>query len=111
MSSFTGKLQYVYLDNGLAKITQPVIFYLCDHKKGLHVALPVGALTNFASIPKFLRWIFPIDHEDYKIAAAFHDWLVQEFPDSDRMPWIYGDNGARLYIPNWQEDCSERIAV
>jgi len=40
--------------------------------------LEAGSLTNFASIPYLLRWIFAYSHPHYSLAAAWHDKAVGE---------------------------------
>ena len=102
MSTFTGKLHYKYRDDGLAEITQPVSFYLGHDLCEFHVQLEIGSLTNFASIPKWMQWLFPADHEDYIMAAAFHDALVGEFGEPI---WVMF-NGRKSYKPDWQESAN-----
>ena len=81
------------------KVSNKVRFYLSDDRTGEYIELSRGALTNFATIPKVFKFIFPHDHNDYKMAAAFHDLLVNEF-------------GQQIYVmefelikhtPTWQE--------
>lgn len=99
MGSFTGNLQYTYLDDGKAVITETVKFYLYS-KNGNYLELPLGYVVNFATIPKILQWLFPVDHEDYKMAAAFHDGMVGEWMEPI---WVKTPEGRRLHILTWQE--------
>jgi hypothetical protein len=99
MSTFTGKLDYTPLDNGMYRINKPVRFYLSDTLSGNYVEIYEGIVVNFASIPKALQFLFPHDHEDYKVAAAFHDPMVNEHGQQ-----IYlCRNEIRLREPTWDE--------
>jgi uncharacterized protein DUF1353 len=39
--------------------------------------IPAGYVTDFATVPKFMRWLFD-EHGPYTRAAIVHDWLITE---------------------------------
>lgn len=102
MSEFTADLQYVLESLNRAKITNFVDFYWRDDRTGEYIRLRPGMLTNFATIHKFFRFIFPHDHEDYKMPSAFHDGLVNEW---GFQIWIMEDDISKR-IPTWQESAN-----
>jgi hypothetical protein len=87
-------------------------FYLTEEYKyifddGKYVVVPEGYETNFASIPWYFRWLInPIDPE-IVVAALVHDWLVQEWGDTDKnIPSsIFTDNeyGGVYDIVDWNQ--------
>ena len=99
MSTFTNDLQYLLQRDGKAKVLNTVRFYLSDNLAGEYIEITPGILTNFASIPKVIQFLFPHDHQDYKMAAAFHDALVNEF---GQQIFIMKD-GKVVRKPSWQE--------
>jgi len=48
---------------------------------GDKITIRKGFKTNFASVPRFLWWMFPPYHPDYGKAAVIHDylWGLQEY--------------------------------
>ena len=99
MSTFTSDLQYEELEEGMVKIKNTVRFYINDTMTGEYIEIYPGIVSNFASIPKLFQLIFPHDHEDYKMAAAFHDPLVNEF---NQQIYIKID-GIEIHKTTWQE--------
>jgi len=72
-------------------------------KTGEYVEIPVGAVSNFASVPKLLQTVFRPDLEDVKMAAFFHDLMVAEF---GQQAFIMEDrNGIETIVrkPDWNE--------
>jgi|GEM_PF-2990889 len=75
---------------GLWYIRERLRFYLGDdYPKGAYIEVCVGALTNGASVPWLLTFIYPRWHPFYALAAALHDGLVGE----------HGQVKAMLYVP------------
>lgn len=99
MSTFTSSLDYTPTDDGLYRINTPVRFYLDDMMSGNYVEIEQGMVTNFASIPKAVQFIFPHNHEDYRMAAAFHDGMVNEFGYQAKIK----RHDAIMRTPTWQE--------
>jgi hypothetical protein len=99
MSSFTGKLQFVPMSNGMNRVVKTVRFYLSNDKTGEFVELPEGSITNFASVPKVFQFIFKPDADDVRMPAAFHDVLVGEF--GQKVFIRNGDDVVRM--PTWNE--------
>ena len=100
MSSFTGRLRYTRLANGLASCQSQMRFYLDDKREGEYVELEDGSLSNFASIPKLLQFICSPDAQDIKVPSFFHDGMVAEH---GQQIWIKRDNSDILRIPTWKE--------
>jgi len=42
--------------------------------------VPAGFLTDFATVPRFLHWLF-LPYGAYTRAAVLHDWLLTELAD------------------------------
>lgn len=101
MSEFTSELQYrKHLEyTGMYVITKSFKFYWSDGKTGPYVEIPVGALTNFASIPKFLRWLWEPDGDGVKMASTIHDLMIGEF--GIKVPIM--KDGEVLRYATWEE--------
>jgi len=75
---------------GLWYVRELLRFYLgTGYPKGAYIEVCVGALTNGASVPWLLTFIYPRWHPFYALAAALHDALVGE----------HGQVKAMLYVP------------
>ena len=60
-------------DMGLERwqLTKPILHYTRD---GRTLYIPRGFVTDFATVPKWLRWLFPKGQDD-KLAFVIHDYL------------------------------------
>lgn len=60
-------------DMGLERwqLTRSIIHYT---RNGEMLYIPKGFVTDFATIPKWLRWLFPKGQDD-KLAFIVHDYL------------------------------------
>lgn len=99
MSSFLGTPQYVLTNSGLARNTRIVRFYKDDSCTGEYVELPIGAISNFATIPKILQFIFRPKADDIRMPSRFHDAMVGEF--GLYIPIMEDGNTVRM--PSWDE--------
>lgn len=87
MSSFTTPLRGEFNnDMTLFTLTEPFEFYDVGGKR---YRVPSGFMTDFASIPSYLRFILPATGRHGK-AAVLHDWLytcgcVSRF----RSDWVF----------------------
>ncbi len=80
MSSFTSDLLVKVLADerngqGLFEVAQPFTFDLGFLGSGESITVPAGFQTDFASIPWFARWLFPISGKVAK-AALLHDYML-----------------------------------
>jgi len=78
MSSFTTPLMLEYLDGTIWRLSKPFIYYsdLCGEEKREWIRVPMGFITDFASIPQIL-WIIERPTGLHGKAAVLHDWLYQ----------------------------------
>ncbi len=80
MSSFTEDLLVKVLADerngqGLFEVAQPFTFDLGFLGSGETILVPAGFITDFASIPRLARWLFPISGKVAK-AALLHDYML-----------------------------------
>ena len=54
----------------------PLIFYYKPGKE--YFVVPEGTITNFASIPKFLRWLVDDNEKHIREASVLHDYLYSD---------------------------------
>lgn len=87
MSSFTTPLVGSWNDEmTLFALTEPFNFYDVG---GKNYSVPVGFVTDFASIPKWLQWFFSFIGL-YGKAAVLHDYLyATELVSRFRADWIF----------------------
>lgn len=43
-------------------------------RKDVHVTIPAGTFTDFASIPRLFRWLIPVNGR-HRLPAILHDYL------------------------------------
>lgn len=67
------KLRKYPVDGKMFKLHQPFTYY---SKDGGVYEIPKGINTDFASIPRGLRWLIS-RVGDHGMAAVFHDWLCE----------------------------------
>lgn len=101
MSEFTSNLQYVKHPEyeGVYQVTKSFRFYWSDSKSGPYVEIPAGAITNFASIPKYLRWLWKPNGDGVKMASTVHDLMVGEF--GTKVPIMKDEEVVRY--ATWEE--------
>jgi len=63
--------------------------------------VPVGFITDGASIPYFARKVFPPTGK-YFGAAILHDWLLQEYKDWDIANAAFKKELIASDIPKWR---------
>ena len=76
MAGFLSPLKLEYLDGRSWRVTEPFAYHLGDPDGPESVQIPVGFVTDFASVPRLLWSIFP-PTGGYGKAAVIHDWLYQ----------------------------------
>ena len=72
---FGSLLQYEEVDGRKFRLTEPLLFRIDGGGIGLDIYVPVGYVTDLASVPRFLWPIFP-PFGVYSRAAVIHDYLL-----------------------------------
>ena len=93
-------VQGTFLKNGRQFVLGAPYDYMVA--PGLHLSVPKGFVTDFASIPQIIANIFPI-LDEHLPAAVMHDWLYSTglYPraQADR---IFLQHMDRLGVPFWK---------
>lgn len=76
MAGFLSPLELEYIDGVRWRITAPFEYRLGADDGPEKVSIPVGFITDFASIPRVLWNVLP-PAGSYGRAAVIHDWLYQ----------------------------------
>lgn len=67
-----------HLDRKFSRVAQPLVYATrIPNARGALLVVPVGFVTDFASIPRLLWALLPRDGS-YQPAAVLHDWLYTE---------------------------------
>lgn len=77
MASFTTPLDLRYMDGRLWEVRAPFEYHLDHLGSTERVIIPIGFITDFASIPRALWRVLPPTGK-YGKAAVIHDWLYQK---------------------------------
>lgn len=77
MSSFTTDPKLKFLGNYEFEILEPFEYHIGEYPSAEVYVVPVGAVTDFASIPRKLWGIFP-PHGPWAKAAIIHDQMYVE---------------------------------
>ena len=89
MSSFTTPLEVEFMDGHSWKLHSAFTYHLGEPNAPDFIEVPVGFITDFASIPRIL-WVVLPPTGPYGKAAVIHDWLYQggkvisEYPVMDK---------------------------
>lgn len=83
MSSFTNALNVEVLDGYRFRLVDPFEYHVGRYPSDDVIRVPVGFVTDFASIPRLFWSIIP-PHGSYAKAAMVHDYL-----------YTYGTNGRK----------------
>lgn len=75
-NEFLSPLQLEYLDGETWRVLAPFEYHLSDQYGEEFVRIPVGFVTDFASVPRVLWNVLP-PTGGYGKAAVIHDWLYQ----------------------------------
>ena len=89
MASFRTPLKIEQLDmvtnegRPVFKLLEALEYEVGKEGSGFVVVVPAGALTDFASVPRFLWWVFPLwwlfpPSGQYNKAAVIHDDLYRK---------------------------------
>lgn len=111
-SQFVTRLIVEELDTGEAKLVKP-LYYKGNFDTFI---VPVGFVTDFASVPRLLWWLFPPRGKHTK-AAVLHDYLYREAPEvifdyEVKPPWmlpIVRRDADGLFYRSMREDGTRLI--
>jgi hypothetical protein len=85
MSTFIGRLQLDFGDFGsagrYARTISPITYR--DDELGVGVFIPMGEMSDGASVPRFLWWFMPPWGDRSTLAALLHDYLQRRLVDGD----------------------------
>ena len=82
------------------------------HFDGKFIIIPHGTLTNGASIPPSLHWLFDPNDKDYRKAALVHDYLVNEFHDPyAEAVYIYQSKRGQVTIEDFIVDWDQAATI
>jgi hypothetical protein len=74
MSSFTTPADLRMLDNYCFELLSPFEYHISEYPSENVVVVPIGTITDLASVPRILWAIFP-PHGKWAKAAIIHDYL------------------------------------
>jgi hypothetical protein len=72
-------------------LVEPLVYKGADRE----FVIPAGYVTDFATVPKFMRWLFET-YGPYTRAAIVHDWLITEMA---RWQLEVRNGGAKGWLP------------
>jgi len=70
---FRSRLEYRDFAENLWEYIAPFQFIY----KGVAHAIPQHFITDFYSVPRFLRWLWPNNQGVYNESSGIHDWFVR----------------------------------
>lgn len=76
MGRFHSSVQAEQLDDGRWCLLAPLV-YTMGREDEVKIVVPVGTTTDFASIPRLLRWLLDPADPQYLRAAVVHDLLYE----------------------------------
>lgn len=101
MSKFTTPAILELMDRFLWKVHEPFDFYLSDDKNDV-IEIPVGFLTDLASVPRIMWSFLPPDGK-YAKAAIIHDYLYDNaLRTKQEADLIFLDAMTVLGVPKWK---------
>jgi hypothetical protein len=103
MSSFTTPLSLEFGDDGSWTVNQKFIYHIGGSESGMAVEVPIGFVTDFASIPRIFWRVLP-PTGTYGKAAVVHDFLyasqagTREWADA-----VFLEAMGVLKVPAWKK--------
>lgn len=76
-SLFSGDLDVRYIDGRGWRVLEPFTFRLGEPDGPEYVTVGIGFITDFASIPFFLKWLWPSPGGAWDKPAVIHDCLYK----------------------------------
>lgn len=105
MSKFTTPCKVEVVGKNLFRLIEPLEYHVGCYPSEEIIIVPVGFLTDFASVPRvFWPIISPIDK--HANAAVIHDFMYQtNYAKKARCEEIFREAMQVLEVPNWKEFC------
>lgn len=75
-SRFVPEAPTLRVVNGGWELVTPLSYY--SEILGETIAVPIGFLTDLASVPRIMRWLVPVANAKNRRAAIVHDYLCYE---------------------------------
>ena len=90
MGAFTGTIQVEAIGGGRWRLLAPLTY---TRSGGTVITVPVGFVTDFASIPRALWWLYPPHGDTYGAGAVIHDFMyaTQRWRDETEFSRQYAD--------------------
>jgi hypothetical protein len=105
MSSFTDKLIVTPMPDGRRwKLEYEFDYHLGKADSPYFIHVPAGFITDFASVPPALYWLFP-PWGKYGAAAIVHDFIYQsKILDREMADLIFKEAMCVLGVPAWKRN-------
>lgn len=102
MSKFTTPLVGSWNDDmTLFTLSESFVYYVGCLNSNEVIKVPIGFVTDFASIPKCFQWLFP-QIGKYGKAAVLHDYLYDKgIGTKERADYIFYEAMGVLKVPNY----------
>jgi hypothetical protein len=102
MSQFTTPFRGEIIGKNLWRTIEPFEYHIGSYPSDMVITVPIGFITDFASVPRFI-WpiISPID--THAKAAVIHDYCYEYAPYSRKMcDLIFLEGMIVLNVPYWK---------
>lgn len=101
MSKFTTPLVGYWNDDmTLFTLTEEFVYYVGSLNSDDRIDVPIGFVTDFASIPKYFQWLYP-QIGRYGKPAVLHDYLYSNgIGTKERADYIFYEAMGVLKVPN-----------
>ena len=105
MSQFTTPCRVELIGKNLFKLLEPFEYHIGEYPSEQIIKVPVGFITDFASIPRiFWPIVSPID--EYAKAAVIHDWMYKfNYAKKSVCEKIFYEAMTVLEVPQWKKIC------
>lgn len=102
MSSFTTPATLIMLDNYRWQLAEPFDYYTDVLPVRTLIRVPVGTITDLATVPRVLWAVFP-PHGRYAKAAIVHDYLYDQALYSKAVAdAVFNEAMGVLGVPKWR---------
>jgi len=105
MSQFTTPCIVEVIGKNLFRLTEPFEYHVGDYPSEQVIKVPIGFITDFASVPRiFWPIISPIDN--HAKAAVLHDWMYRfNYAKKSVCEKIFYEAMKVLEVPQWKRNC------
>jgi len=106
------------------RLLEPTLYRLCEPLRLAGVKVPEGFVTDGASVPRLLWWLFPPTGR-YFTAAVVHDWLLERgtpWKEANRIfyralkeqgvpGWVSGLMFAAVTVHGWRRQLEKWLTA